>query len=103
MSVDLCLVNAYRRRKLEGALVVAFERMAANGVAIGCGKAIAGLPSPDVLLRMLVLHVARGYSLRETIVRAKLANSLLQTLYSWNQIAQALAEQSRNRLLQLAK
>ena len=28
----------------------------------------------DVLLRMLTLHVARGYSLRETVVRAKLAN-----------------------------
>jgi len=27
--------------------------------------------------------------------------SLLQTLSSWNQIAQALAEKSRNRLLQL--
>src|SRR5277367_249573 len=30
--------------------------------------------SPDVLLRMLMLHVARGYSLRETVMRAKLAN-----------------------------
>src|ERR1035438_9381647 len=30
--------------------------------------------SPDVLLRMLMLNVARGYSLRETVVRAKLAN-----------------------------
>jgi hypothetical protein len=29
--------------------------------------------------------------------------SLQQTLYSWNQIAQALAEKSRKRLLQLAK
>ena len=29
--------------------------------------------------------------------------SLQQTLYSWNQIAEALAEKSRNRLLQLAK
>jgi hypothetical protein len=29
--------------------------------------------------------------------------SFHQTLYSWNQIAQALAEKSRNRLLQLAK
>jgi hypothetical protein len=27
-----------------------------------------------MLLRMLMLHVARGYSLRETVVRAKLAN-----------------------------
>jgi hypothetical protein len=29
--------------------------------------------------------------------------SFQQTLYSWNQIAQGLAEKSRNRLLQLAK
>ena len=28
----------------------------------------------DVLLRMLMLHVAQGYSLRETVVRAKPAN-----------------------------
>ena len=28
----------------------------------------------DVLLRTLMLHVARGYSLRETIERAKLAH-----------------------------
>jgi len=33
-----------------------------------------GFPSPDVLLRLLMLHVARGYSLRETVVRGKLAN-----------------------------
>jgi hypothetical protein len=30
--------------------------------------------SPEVLLRTLLLHVARGYSLRETAVRAKLAH-----------------------------
>jgi hypothetical protein len=48
---------------------------------------LRGFPSPDVLLRVLMLHVARGYSLRETVVRAKLANwtdisdvALLQTL-----------------------
>jgi hypothetical protein len=35
---------------------------------------LRGFPSPDVLLRMLMLHVARGLSLRETVVRAKLAN-----------------------------
>ena len=35
---------------------------------------LRGFPSPDVLLRMLMLHVAWGYSLRETVVRAKLAN-----------------------------
>lgn len=31
-------------------------------------------PSLDVLLRTLMLHVARGYSLRETVLRAKLAD-----------------------------
>src|ERR1700676_4713102 len=40
----------------------------------GAIERLRGFPSPDVLLRMLMLHVARGYSLRETVVRAKLAN-----------------------------
>ena len=52
----------------------------------GAVERLRGFPSPDVLLRTLLLHVARGYSLRETVVRAKLANwadisdvALLQT------------------------
>ena len=40
----------------------------------GAVERLRRFPSPDVLLRMLMLHVARGYSLRETVVRAKLAN-----------------------------
>ena len=40
----------------------------------GAVERLRGFPSPDVLLRVLMLHVARGYSLRETVVRAKLAN-----------------------------
>jgi hypothetical protein len=40
----------------------------------GAVERLRGFPSPDVLLRMLMLHVARGYSLRETVVCAKLAN-----------------------------
>ena len=40
----------------------------------GAIERLRGFPSADVLLRMLMLHVARGYSLRETVVRAKLAN-----------------------------
>src|ERR1700730_11705804 len=40
----------------------------------GAIERLRGVPSPDVLLRMLLLHVARGYTLRETVVRAKLAN-----------------------------
>jgi Transposase DDE domain len=34
---------------------------------------LRGFPSPDMLLRTLMLHMVRGYSLRETVVRAKLA------------------------------
>ena len=40
----------------------------------GAVERLRRLPSPEVLLRMLMLHVARGSSLRETAVRAKLAN-----------------------------
>lgn len=40
----------------------------------GAVRRLRGFPSPDALLRTLMLHVARGYSLRETVVRAKLAN-----------------------------
>lgn len=40
----------------------------------GAVRRLRGFQSPDVLLRMLMLHVARGYSLRETVVRARLAN-----------------------------
>src|SRR5712691_4880909 len=40
----------------------------------GAVERLRGFRSPEVLLRMLLLHVARGYSLRETVVRAKLAN-----------------------------
>ncbi len=39
----------------------------------GAVERLRGIPSPDVLLRMLMLHAGRGYSLRETVVRAKLA------------------------------
>jgi len=35
---------------------------------------LRGFPSPEVLLRVLQLHMARGYSLRETVVRAIVAN-----------------------------
>ena len=40
----------------------------------GAIQRLRGFPSPDALLRTIMLHVARGYSLRETVVRAKLAN-----------------------------
>jgi hypothetical protein len=40
----------------------------------GSIERLRGFPSPGVLMRMLLLHVALGYSLRETVVRAKLAD-----------------------------
>jgi hypothetical protein len=40
----------------------------------GAVERLRRFSSPDVLLRTLMLHVALGYSLRETVVRAKLAN-----------------------------
>jgi hypothetical protein len=39
----------------------------------GAVERLHGFPSPDLLLRMLMPHVARGYSLRQTVVRANLA------------------------------
>jgi len=48
-----------------------WQQMAFQSGAI---ERLRGFPSPDLLLRTLLLHVARGYSLRETAVQAKLAN-----------------------------
>ena len=56
---------------LTSLLPTGWQQMASQSGAI---ERLRGFPSPDVLLRMLLLHVARGYSLRETVVRAKLAN-----------------------------
>ena len=39
----------------------------------GAVRRLRGFASPDALLRTLMLHIAQGYSLRETVVRAKLA------------------------------
>ena len=62
--MDLCLLNACRRGKLEGASVVASRRMAANGLAIGaiqrlregswhlCEEELAHLTADGVLLRL---------------------------------------------------
>jgi len=72
--VDLFLVNAYRRRKLEGARLIASAGWQQMAWQSGAVERLRGFPSPDVLLRTLLLHVARGYSLRETVVRAKLAH-----------------------------
>jgi hypothetical protein len=43
-------------------------------VRSGAIERLRGFSSPEALLRTLLLHVARGYSLRETAVQAKLAN-----------------------------
>lgn len=40
----------------------------------GAIERLRGFRSPEALLPTLLLHVARGYSLRETAVHAKLAN-----------------------------
>jgi len=40
----------------------------------GAVERLRGFPSPDVLLRTLLLHVVRVYSLRETTVKASLEN-----------------------------
>src|SRR3954454_6924212 len=58
--------------KVLGSLLPAgWQQMAWQSGAV---ERLRGFPSPDVLLRTLLLHVARGYSLRETVVRAKLAH-----------------------------
>jgi hypothetical protein len=40
----------------------------------GAFERLREFSSPGVLLRTLLLHVARGYSLQKTAVRAKLAH-----------------------------
>ena len=39
----------------------------------GANRRLRGVPSLEALLRTLLLHLARGYSLQETVVRAKAA------------------------------
>src|SRR6266403_1409789 len=65
----MCIVKA--SWKLASLFPAGWQQVAWQSGAV---KRLRGFPSPDVLLRMLLLHVARGYSLRETVVRAKLAN-----------------------------
>src|SRR5215472_4162337 len=40
---------------------------------------LRGFPSPDVLLRMLLLHVARGYSFRENVA-CRLEEAISRTI-----------------------
>jgi hypothetical protein len=39
----------------------------------GAKRRLRGVPSLEALMRTLLLHLARGYSLHETVVRAKAA------------------------------
>jgi len=65
----MCIVKA--SWKLASLFPAGWQQMAWQSRAV---ERLRGFPSPDVLLRMLLLHVARGYTLRETVVRAQLAN-----------------------------
>lgn len=58
-------------RVLSSLFPVGWEQMARRCGAI---ERLRGFRSSEVLLRMLLLHVGKGYSLRETTVQAKLAN-----------------------------
>jgi hypothetical protein len=58
-------------RMLSSLFPVGWQQMAWQAGAI---KRLRGFPSSEVLLRMILLHVGRGYSLRETAVQAKVAN-----------------------------
>jgi hypothetical protein len=58
-------------RVLASLLPTGWQQMAWQSGAV---ERLRGFPSTEVLLRVLLLHVARGYSLRETVVRSKLAN-----------------------------
>jgi hypothetical protein len=42
-------------------------------VETGASRRLRGVPSVEALMRTLLLHLARGYSLHETVVRAKAA------------------------------
>jgi hypothetical protein len=50
------------------------DRWRDQAVEAGAVARLRGFSSPETLLRTLLLHVARGFSLRETVVQAKLAN-----------------------------
>jgi hypothetical protein len=58
-------------KALVSLLPLGWQQMAWRSGAV---ERLRGFPSTDVLLRMILLPVARGYSLRETVLRSKLAN-----------------------------
>lgn len=76
-----------------------------QAVLTGALERLRGFPTASHLLRVLLLHVGKGYSLRETVVRAKQAGladisdvALLQRLRKaepwWRQLCLALLKES---------
>ena len=74
---------------------------AQRAIACGAVKRLRGFESTEALLRTLLLHVGKGYSLRETAVQARTAgladvsdvtvlNRLRQAEAWWHQLCQAL-------------
>src|SRR5438270_1109321 len=64
-------INENNWRVLTALLPRGWQQMA---LRYGAVERLRGFSSPEVLLRTLMLHVAQGYSLRETVVRAKMAD-----------------------------
>jgi hypothetical protein len=58
-------------RILSSLFPVGWQQMAWRTGAV---EHLQGFTSSEVMLRMILLHVGRGYSLRETAVQSKLAN-----------------------------
>jgi hypothetical protein len=58
-------------RILSSLFPVGWQQMAWRTGAV---ERLRGFTSSEMLLRMILLHVGRGYSLRETAVQSKLAN-----------------------------
>ena len=60
----------FRREVVLSALPSNWKELGKQTKALNYMREIS---SPEVLLRILLLHIAKGYSLRETVIRAKAA------------------------------
>jgi hypothetical protein len=67
-------LEVFYGRQLEDSFVTVSRRLTADGMAARAVERLRGCTSSEVLLGMILLHVGRGYSLRETAVQSKLAN-----------------------------
>ena len=76
-----------------------------QAVYLGAIKRLRGFPSATAMLRVLLLHVGKGYSLRETAVQASISglaevsdvtilNRLRQSEAWWRQLCLSLLEES---------